>query len=402
MVDNNFKKIDWMKGFPPAADKIIRYADRSFYEWPQLRWSFNHIEELMPTKNVWRGSGASTEIPYQLQDFSDLEIKTDQGTLGWGEMLNSSFTDGLIVLHQGKIVFEDYFCESGPLTRHLIQSCNKSFVGTIAETLIHEGRLDPEALVPSIIPELENTAWGDATVRQVMDMLIGMEFHEDYADPKSEIWRFLRATAMSPPKPGDKSECIADVLPRIKKEGSHGQAFAYREPNIFVLGWIVRRIGNEDLATQVSNRIWQHLGAEQDAYYMIDSIGAETSCGLTLRDFVRFGAMIGNNGRVGDKQVIPVEVVDRIMAGGDPALFAKAGFVALEGWSYQSQWWVRHIAGRNCAVARGAHGQLLYIDPTNELVIARFGTTQQPGSSLLDCVMWPMVDTITEMLSQEN
>ena len=389
----------WMKGFPPPQDRIIRYADGSYYAWPQLRWSFNHIEELVPTRTVWRGAGACHALAVNSQSFADLSIETHDGErLSWQQMLERTCTDGLIVLHRDRIIYEDYFGACDPHTPHIIQSCNKSFVGTVAECLIEEGRLDPEALVPAIVEELAESAWADATVRQVMDMLISMSFKEDYLDPGSEIWRFLRATGISPPKQGEKVESVADVLPRIRKDSTHGAAFAYREPNIFVLGWIVRRVGGENLGTQVSRRIWQHIGAEHDAYYMLDSSGAETTCGVTLRDFARFGAMICNGGRVNEAQVIPEPVIASIMAGGDPALFARAGLKTLSGWSYRSQWWIRHFDDRVCPVARGAHGQLLYIDPANELVIARFGSARQPPSSLLDGVLWPTVDAITERL----
>jgi hypothetical protein len=48
------RKLGWMKGFPPPHEKVVRFAEKSFYAWPQLRWSLSHIDELMPTKRVWR------------------------------------------------------------------------------------------------------------------------------------------------------------------------------------------------------------------------------------------------------------------------------------------------------------------------------------------------------------
>ena len=233
----------------------------------------------------------------------------------------------------------------------------------------------------------------------VLDMLIGMEFAEDYLDPASVIWRFMRCTGMAPRQAGNEPESIADFLPTIAKEGGHGEAFAYREPNIFVLGWIVRRVTGSDLATLVSERIWQHIGAEHDSYFMVDSTGAETTTAATLRDFVRFGQLICEGGVVDGKRVIPAEVIDDICAGGDPALFAKAGYETMPGWSYRSQWWIRHVDDRRCPEARGAHGQVLYVDPTNDLVIGRFGSAPKPPSYLLDHVLLPTFDAITSALT---
>jgi hypothetical protein len=129
-------------------------GDGSFMGWPQSRWTYNHIDELVPTKSVWRGSGAAIDLPCALRPLGDLIIETAAGSLTWDEALSSTDTDGLLVLHHGNIVFEEYFGEAGPHVRHLTMSCNKSVIGTIAERLIDERVIDRDALVPTILPEL--------------------------------------------------------------------------------------------------------------------------------------------------------------------------------------------------------------------------------------------------------
>ncbi|MFT7549278.1 MAG: CubicO group peptidase (beta-lactamase class C family) [Candidatus Azotimanducaceae bacterium] len=368
--------------------------------WPQLRWSLSHIDELMPTKNVWRGSGPSRELPRRLQEIKDEKIETLGGeALSWDEALEKSYTDGLLVLHKGEVVYEEYYGACSAHIRHIIQSANKSLVGILAESLIYEGKLDANALVPSIIPELIDSAYADATVQQVLDMLISMDFYEDYLDPKSEIWRFHRATGMSPSPNVNEFELITDVLANVGKAGKHGEEFAYHEPNIFVLGWIIRRAGGQDIRTQLSERIWQHIGAEYDGYYIMDPGGAESSSGFTLRDFVRFGELVRTGGKIEGKQIIPSAVIEKVMAGGNQDLFAKAGHKTLPGWSYKSQWWMRHVEDRICAVARGAHGQVLYVDPSNELVVGRFGSAPNAPSTQTDDIFLPMLDVITARLS---
>ena len=395
----------WMQGFPPTKEQIVRFNDGSYYDWPKLRWSFSNIQQLVPTKSFWCGPKAARELRQgPTLNLDNTAVTTTFGeTFTWQDTLTSTCTDAIAVLHAGELVYEAYFGASSPSKPHILQSANKSFVGTIAECLIDEGKLDEYAPVTDLIPELAQSAWADATVRQVMDMQINMAFHEDYTDPKSEIWRFLRAMGMAPSKSGATPESIADVLPNIQSGGAHGEVFAYREPNIFVLGWLVRRASNKDLATLVSEKIWQPMGAERDGYYMLDDAGSETTCSTTLRDLVRFGELMRLQGKVGDKQVIPKRAIDRIFAGGDLAKFARAQpsnpkVPTLKNWSYRSQWWVRHLQDRICPVARGAHGQVLYIDPANELVIARFGSNKQSPSSALDHIMWPMVDLITEQV----
>ena len=158
----------------------------------------------------------------------------------------------------------------------------------------------------------------------------------------------------------------------------------------------------------MSEKIWQHIGAERDGYYMLDDAGSETTCSTTLRDLVRFGELMRLQGKVGDKQLLPQRAIDSIFAGGDLTKFARGQpsnpkVPTLKNWSYRSQWWVRHLQDRICPVARGAHGQVLYIDPANELVIARFGSNKQSQSSALDHIMRPINDLITErVLTSKN
>ncbi len=385
----------WMRGFPPPPERRIRFDDGSFNQWPQRRWTYNHVEELVPTRAVERGSGAAIELPSSPLPLDDLRIATTVGELSWDEALEASFADSQLVLHRGAVVHETYLAESAPHLRHLVMSCNKSMVGLIAESLIRDGVIDPSALVPTVLPELATSAWGDATVRDVLDMRVGLEYDEDYTDPDSDVWRFIRCTGMIPALPGHEVVGPADVLPTFAKRGEHGEGFSYQEPNIFVLGWLVRRAAGMPLVDLVSDRVWRHIGAERDCVHMLDPTGGESMSAMTLRDFGRWGLLVLNRGRVGDRQVLPAEIFDELLEGGDQAAFAVAGYDTLVGWSYRSQWWVRHVDGRTCLQARGAYGQFLYVDPVNDLVIARFGSAMEAPSYLLDHITLPTIDAIT-------
>src|SRR5699024_9578498 len=115
-------------------------------------------------------------------------------TMSWEESLWKNYTDGIVVLHEGKIVYERYFgclTESG---KHAAMSVTKSFTGTLASMLVAEGKLDPAAKVATIIPELKNSAFGDATVRQVMNMTTSLQYSEDYANPDAQIWTYAKAS----------------------------------------------------------------------------------------------------------------------------------------------------------------------------------------------------------------
>jgi len=389
----NKNKENWMMGFPPSPEKTISVNIGNHYQWPQLRWSFCNIQQLVPTKSIWRGAGAATPLPLIPKGFESLEITTTNGqTLNWQEAMNNTDTDGLAVMHKGKLVHEQYFNHCQQDSAHLIMSCAKSFAGLLAEMLISKGVLNEDTLVPEYLPELKGTAWQNASVRQVLDMLVAMEFHEDYSVPHSDVWKYLRSGAMAPgPIPKEDPQNLFEYLLTVNKQGSHGEKFAYREPNINVLTFILQRVANQDLKDLVSDYIWQNIGAEHDASYMLDPSGACTTAACTLRDFLRFGEFVRTS--------IDKDILTRLTNGGSPSHFAKANMPAMEGWSYKSQWWVRHQEHGNAILARGAHGQILYVDPSRELVIARFASSQLSPGYLNDDVVMPVFDAIGKLLT---
>jgi CubicO group peptidase (beta-lactamase class C family) len=130
--------------------------------------------------------------------------------------------------------------------------------------------------VTDYLPEMKNTAHGDATVRQVMDD-DRREVPENYADPKAEVWDYARAGGMPQGKDYAGPKSFYEFLQTLQKEGEHDQGFAYKTVNAEVLAWIVRRASGKPLAQLLSERIWSRIGAEQDAYFMVDRIGTESA-----------------------------------------------------------------------------------------------------------------------------
>ncbi len=397
--------LGWMVGSPPPADRVIRFADGSSYRFPQLRWSFSNFRQLVATSNVSRGSGAPSPLPRALRDDLDAVSFTPLGRsepMTWAQSLAANYTDGIVVLHRGRIVYERYFGVLRPEGAHIAMSVTKSFFGTIGAMLVAEGRLDERALVGTLVPELKDTAFGDATVRQLLDMTTGLQYSENYADPKAEIWAHVRAGGVLPRPPGYQGPgTFYEFLQTVKKEGEHGQAFAYKTVNTDALGWVIRRVTGKSIGENLSERIWSKLGAEQDAYFTIDSVGNEFAGGglnTALRDLARVGEMMRNDGRFNGQQIVPRAVVDDIRRGGDKALFAKAGYALLPGWSYRNMWWVSHNE-HGAYAARGIHGQAIYVDPKAEMVIARYASHPLAANANLDPTTLPAFHALARYLA---
>jgi len=397
-------RLGWMVGSPPPADKIIRKEDGSSYRFPQFRWTFSNARQFGPTTNVSRGTAPL--VPLARAERSDLESvsfmplgKTEPMT--WGQSFNANFTDGIVVLHKGRVVYERYAGVFSPEGQHMAQSVTKSFFGTIGQILVAEGKLDENAKVSQYVPELKATAFGDATIRNLLDMRTGLKYSENYADPKAEIWDHVRAGNLLPRPPGYQGpQTFYEFLQTVQKEGEHGGAFAYKTVNSDALGWVIRRVTGKSVGQNLAERIWTRLGMEQDAYFAVDSVGNEFAGGglnTGLRDLARFGEMMRNDGRFNGQQIIPKAVVDDIRNGGDRAAFPAASYPTLPSWSYRNMWWVSHNE-HGAFAARGIHGQTIYIDPKAEMVIARYASFPQAANAYLDPTSLPAYHALAKYL----
>lgn len=267
----------WMKGFPPPADKTLHAADGSFFKFPALRWSVVHMRQMLPTINVSRGLGSPEPFSYALDSKIDSLTFTPWNSkkpMTWEASLWENYTDGMLILHRVKVIYERYFSELTEKDVHAVMSLTKSFNGTLASILVAEGVLDETKLVPFYVPELKNSAYADATVREVMDMTTALKYSEDYADPKADIWDFSAAGNPLPkPKDYDGPEGYYEYLETVKKEGTHGEAFGYKTVNADALGWIISKATGKSVNDLLSERIWSKIGMEQDAYYQVDGKG---------------------------------------------------------------------------------------------------------------------------------
>ena len=406
--DSDPKALGWMQGFPPPPDKLIMQPESDFFSFPKLRWTVCHIRELMPTKRVRKGLKPPSPLEYSIDSNIDsvtFNVMGTEKTMTWKESLGANYTDGLLILHKGRVVYEYY---SGCLDeggKHAAMSMTKSLTGLLAETLVVEGKLDDAAKVSSVTPELRDSAFGNATIRQVMDMTTALDYSEDYSDPNADIWVYSKAASPLPKSNEYKGpNGYFEYLQTVRQRGKHGEAFGYRTINTDTLGWIISRVTGKGLTELLSERIWSKIGAEQDAYFTVDAKGtAFAGGGLSagLRDLARIGQLILNRGNFNGQQLFPEKVVTNIQAGGNKDVFAKAGYKTLQGGSYTSMWWVLHNAHQAFA-ARGVHGQTIYIDPTADMVIVRLASFPTAANSKIDPTSLPAYQAVAEHLMKKR
>ncbi len=365
-----------MQGFPPPPDKLVTLATTT--KFPNGRWAFHHLRELGPTVNVWRGAQPPSVLPSEPRDLDGVALADDKGqpitVAAWQK---ATYTDGLLVLHKGKVVYEKLYAGMAAEQPHAMWSMSKSFTGLLATMLIQDGTLDPNAAIAQYLPELATSAWGDATLQQTLDMTTGLNYHEVYTDPKSELFQYLFATGLIPaPATYGGPRSVPDFLKTVTKEGGHGAGFQYKSVDTEVIGWVLQRVTGKSFADLVSEKIWRGIGAEQDAFVWVDPRGAQvTSIGLnaTLRDLGRFGEMLRNDGKAGGRQVVAKAVIDELRKGGDRDKFKASGQDIRAGYSYHNQWWISHDASGTFE-AKGLNSQHIHINPAAGLVIVKLSS----------------------------
>lgn len=400
----------WMQGFPPPKDKLITQPDSNYFSFPKLRWSVRHLREFLPTEEISRGLGAPMPLSYPSpSEFADLAREIDALTfmpmngnapMTWERSLFTNYTDGMLIMHRGQVVYERYFGCLEEDGKHAIMSMTKSITGLLGEILVAEGVLDDTLLVRDVIPDIGDSAFATATVREVMDMTTGVQYSEDYSDPNADIWQY--SAAASPlPKPAeyDGPNGYWEYLEQVAPDGKHGAEFHYKTINSDMLGWMISRVTGKAVTDLASERLWSRMGAEQDAYQTVDGKGVPFAGGgvtAGLRDLGRLGQLLLDGGVAADgTRLFPAEVVETIATGGDQSKFGD--FATLPNGSYTSQFWVFHN-DNGAYAARGVHGQTIYVDPTAEMVLVRLASFPRAQNGFIDPTSLPAYQAVADYL----
>ncbi len=346
---------------------------------PFNRWSFLNMSEIMPVAPISRGDGSVREFGENRRDLDTVALtRIDGGATTVCEVLNTTETDGFLVLHRGEIVCEEYFNGMGPDTLHLAQSVSKSISGTLVGIFVRQGLIDRNALVTDYLPEMKNSGYVGATIDHVANMQTGVKFIEDYTDPEADFAFLDRASGWKDFKDEDDPKSIHELLVSIKGERPHGEYFQYRSIDNDVLAWVCERVGGAHLTELISAEIWSRIGAEHDASFTVDRQGTALADGgfnATLRDYGRFGQMYLDRGVVDGQQIASRDWIDGCRRGDTEAFGVLYGDFAKHypNAGYSNQWWV--VDGeRGVYSARGVFGQFIYIDPELEIVAVKLST----------------------------
>lgn len=384
-----------MEGFPPRPGATVSPAN--WREPPFNHWGFWHTRELLPTQRVSRGDGHSRALtPWTGSvDLAGIPLAVSSsadGPQSVGDVMDGSYTDAWVVLQDGQLVGEWYADGGGAAVPHAVMSVTKSIVGSVCAVLMDQGTLGPHDLVTAHVPELRGTAWSGATVRHLLDMRSGVDFLEDYTDPKSDLRRLDDSIGWRPGSGGPGPRGLYAYLRTLTTGSPHGGRFLYRSAETDVLGWVCERAAGQRMAELASSLVWGPMGAEHDADAICDGVGTMVHDGglcATARDLARFGQLLLDGGAVrseeGIRQVLPARWLRESWAVDSEA---RAAFVASPadasfpgGW-YRNQFWFRPGEQGDVLLCLGIHGQMVHVSRRTRTVCVKLSswpTAQDPA-----------------------
>lgn len=389
-----------MRGAPPTAERQVSLAN--WRNAPFSSWSFHNVRRLLPTDGL---PGCPSGRPFALEsrDLNQLAVTGEQGqpsTLT--DLLNATYTSGFLVLHRGQLVYEWYDRGLQAERPHIIFSVTKSVTGALVGILAERGLLDPEGPIVEVLPEVAGSAYGDATIRHLLDMTVGCGFVEDYENPTAEYLAYRASSGWNPSPDRDQVDQRSFLAGLTPGGPPHGYAFHYVSPNSDLLGWVIERAAGTSFAALLSREIWQPMGAEGEAYITLDRLGAPRTAGglcVTGRDLARFGELMRLRGCLNGKQILPRWWVDDIYGAGDREAWQRGNFAEfLPQGRYRSKWY--QLGDREGTLfGIGIHGQWLVIDPTNETVIVKLSAHPVASNDGADKVMMAAFKTVSATLA---
>jgi len=332
--------------------------------------ALRHMGEIYFARTVRRGDTVS-DLPRGAM-IEDLTYRHGGKEIALEDYFTRARTTGLLVLKDGKIVYERYLLGADAQSLLTSWSMSKSFTSTLVGFAIGDGLIasvdDP---IDKYVPGMKGSGFEGVPIKAVLQMSSGVDFVEDYDRAESDSNILWASTIAYNTRP------VTDFLAKAKHGKPPFEAFNYSGLDTLALGWLVNSVTGKSLSDYLSEKVWAPLGMEADANWNLDGKGSDAHeiafCCLnaTLRDYARFGQFLANNGAWGGKQLLPEGWVAEATHPDRPQVLPGK---LHEGWTlgYQYQWWVFPGTGKDAIggfTAQGINGQFLYVDPEENLVI---------------------------------
>ena len=276
-------------------------------------------------------------------------------------------TTGLLIARGDTILIERYQYARHDRHRFMSWSMAKTVTAMLIGIAIAEGRIrsvDDAAAV--YVPALAGTEYGRTSLRHLLQMSSGVRFVEEYTG-KDDVARLSADTYRQIGSGG--VEAVKQFNVRAAPPGTR---FYYASVETQVLGLALRSATGRPVADYLQEKIWEPIGAEADATWLIDRDGQEAAyccINAVLRDYARLGLLLAHDGNWRGRQIIPTAWIE-------DATRVRQGQPQPDAGGYGYQVWI--LAGeRRMFALRGVRGQAIYVDPASRVVMVHTAVRKQ-------------------------
>ena len=267
--------------------------------------------------------------------------------------------------------------------RHILFSVSKSLTSLAIGLLVEDKLIDTNHEVTFYIPEVKNSAFDNATIRNLLDMTIATDFKEEYLD-KTGIFNLYREATGFNPKTSNNNIGLKDFLKLMpKSKEAHGSHYHYCSPNTDLLGWIIEKVTGTSFGNYFSKEIFQKCSPQYNAFITLDHENSPRTAGgicMVIDDLAKLAEMVRCKGSLENKQIIKERTISELIDYNNnynwPSI--EKGNLFPNG-SYRSKWYQTGLENKQI-YASGIHGQKIWIDRINEISIIMFSSRKQPLS----------------------
>ena len=307
---------------------------------------FRNFDAIYDTRMVENGTDylPLTQDP---QDFSALTYEVDGKAYPLDHYLETFFVAGFLVASGDRLLIERYRLGHSETSRWVSFSVAKSVTSLLIGAAIRDGYIESvDEEVTDYLPRLKGGSYEGTTIRDLLQMASGVAWNESYTDPASDV-----ALAA-----GLNGLALVDYLGKLPRAADPGRRFNYNTGETNLAGAVLRAAIGNNAASYLAAKVWRPL-MEHPATWSITSDVELGGCCIhaTLRDYARIGLLAARDGVLPDgTRTLPEGWMQE----------STRGSPSYPGYGYL--WWLWDDGPYS---ANGIFGQLIWIDPANDLVI---------------------------------
>jgi CubicO group peptidase (beta-lactamase class C family) len=329
----------------------------------------SHYDQVVQARKVAKGAAVLELKRAPAERRISYTFQSRGGDTDWFQRNHRN--TGLLVLKGDTIVVERYQYDRKPEHRMQSFSMAKTVVAMLVGIALAEGKIASiDDRADKYVPQLKGHPYGETKLRDLLTMSSGVKFREDY-DGRDDVSILIRKTIYREGPGG-----VDTVVPFTERLRPAGEKFYYASGETQVIGLVLRAVIGKPLADYLSEKIWQPMGAEADATWLVDGGGYEfgyMGLNATLRDWGRLGLLLANDGALNGRQIIPAEWV-RAATTVHGRHLAVGTATPWNGYGYQT--WLVDNEGKFALF--GVRGQGMYVDPKSKVVVVITAVHAQP------------------------